>query len=154
MATIDAKIIGLEKLERAMLEAFAEWTKEDVNEAHWSDQFKEMGRWQYPNDTRRKNGEVVESPRDIYDLGALYDSGVQSYKITVGKSKAEANWHWNATNSSGQEYAWYVHEGRGTNVKAREFTDDIAIAPSFFRKAPGMAFMLRMQAALNGLNAN
>lgn len=151
MAIIHAQIIGVEKIERAMLQAFAKWSKEDINEAHWDDQFKDMGRWAYDGETRRKNKEVVESPRDIYDLGLLYESGIQSFNVTIGTSEARANWHWNATNSSGKEYAWYVHEGRGTNVTARKFTDDISFPSSFFRKAPGMALLSRMQTALNGL---
>jgi hypothetical protein len=30
--------------------------------------------WQYPRITVRQNGSVVSSPRDIYDLGNLYES--------------------------------------------------------------------------------
>ena len=31
-------------------------------------------RWHWPGETRRRNGEIVGSPRDIYDTGELYRS--------------------------------------------------------------------------------
>lgn len=152
MAIVSAVIINQKKLEQALINAFQEWTEEDINGAHWDDQFRE-DRWQYGNVTTRKNGETVGSPRDIYDLGALYESGINSYKFSIGANGAEASWHWDAKNSSGNEYAWYVHEGRGTNVTARPFTDDISLPSSFFRKPPGKALVLRVQTALNSISA-
>ena len=148
MAIVGAQIVNAKALERALLQAFEQWTEEDINDAHWDDQFKD-DRWKYDGETERKNGEVVTSPRDIYDLGELYESGINSYKFSATVNGAEANWHWDARDNSGKEYAWYVHEGLGTNVTPRPFTDDISIPSSFFRKAPGKALTLRVQQALN-----
>jgi hypothetical protein len=39
--------------------------------------------------------------------------------------------------------------GEVLNVTARPFTDSISISSSFFRKAPGMAFMLRVQTSMD-----
>ena len=145
------RFIGLERLEKALLDAFETWAEEDINDAHWDDQFRDMGRWKYDGVTERANGEVVTSPRDIYDLGELYRSGVESFRFDRASNGATANWHWDATNKKGQEYAWYVHEGLGRNATPRRFTDDISIPSSFFRKGPGRALVLRTQAELNKL---
>jgi hypothetical protein len=154
MIIVGAKFNNSASLEKALANAFKKWAKEDINEAHWDDQFKDMGRWQYNNETKRKNGEVVGSPRDIYDYGELYRSGVESFRINESPEMVEAAWHWDAKNSSGQEYAWYVHYGKGTNVDARPFTDDIAIPSSFFYKGPGKALVRRIGAELKTLNGN
>jgi len=152
MAVISARIIGGKRIERALIDAFAKWAEEDINDAHWDDQFKDMDQWEWPGETRRRNGEVVDSPRDIYDLGDLYESGVKSFKLNRTVTGAEASWHWDATNSSGQEYAYYVHEGTRL-MPGRPFTDDIAIPSSFFRKGPGKALELRVQEELDKINA-
>jgi hypothetical protein len=143
-----ARIVNQKLIEEALLNAFDKWAKEDINEAHWDDQFKDMGKWSWDGETRRKNGEVVDSPRDIYDLGDLYESGVKSFKLNRTSNGTEANWHWDATNSSGEEYAWYVHEGTDT-MKGRPFTDDISMTSSFFRKGPGKALLRQVQDALS-----
>lgn len=153
MPAVNAVIIGQELIEKALVDAFETWAEEDINDAHWDDQFKEE-KWRYDNETKRKNGDVVTSPRNIYDLGELYESGIKSYRFERSSNGAEANWHWDAKNSSGQEYAWYVHEGEGTNVTARPFTDDISIPSSFFFKAPGKALKLRVAQYLDQLNAS
>ena len=152
MAIISARIIGAKQIEKALLDAFEKWAEEDINDAHWDDQFRDMEQWEWDGETRRKNGEVVGSPRDIYDLGDLYESGVKSFKLNRTTAGAEANWHWDATNSSGEEYAWYVHEGT-RKMPGRPFTDDISIPSSFFRKAPGKALQLRVQDELDKINA-
>jgi hypothetical protein len=152
MAIVGAKLINPESIENALVQAFETWVKEDINDAHWDDQFKNMAKWDYDNETRRKNGEVISTPqRDIYDLGLLYQSGIDSSVIENTGAMVTANWHWDATNASGKEYATYVHDGLGTNVKARPFTDDISVASSFFLKAPGKAFKLRVSKAMAGL---
>ena len=153
MAVAGARIIGGGNVERALVDAFETWASEDINDAHWQDQFKEE-KWKYDGVTERKNGLVVTSPRDIYDIGELYKSGVDSFRLTKGATGAQASWHWDATNNSGNEYAWYVHEGIGSNATARPFTDDISIAASFFRKAVGKALKLRTAQALERLNAS
>jgi hypothetical protein len=152
MAIVGAKLINPESIENALIQAFETWVKEDINDAHWDDQFKNMAKWDYDNETRRKNGEVISTPRrDIYDLGLLYRSGIDSSVIENTGAMVTANWHWDATNASGKEYATYVHDGLGTNVRARPFTDDILVASSFFLKAPGKAFKLRVRKAMAAL---
>ena len=151
MAIVGAKLINPESIENALVQAFETWVKEDINDAHWDDQFKNMAKWDYNNETRRKNGEVVDTPRDIYDLGLLYKSGIASSVVENTGTMVTANWHWDAKNTSGHEYATYVHDGRGSNTTARPFTDDISVASSFFLKAPGMAFKLRVRKAMAAL---
>jgi hypothetical protein len=82
MPAISARFFGGKDIERALVNAFEEWTREDVNGAFWDDQFKEE-KWRHGPYTVRKNGDPVGSPRDIYDLGNLYDSGVNSYKYRI-----------------------------------------------------------------------
>ena len=154
MAIVGAKLINPESIENALVQAFEIWVKEDINKKHWDEQFKNMSRWDYDmgdKPTVRKNGEVVDTPRDIYDLGFLYKSGIDSSVIENTGEMVTANWHWDAKNTSGQEYATYVHDGRGSNTTARPFTDDISVASSFFLKAPGMAFKLRVRKAMAAL---
>jgi hypothetical protein len=154
MAIVGAKLINPESIENALIQAFETWVKEDINKKHWDEQFKNMSKWDYDlgdKPTVRKNGEVVDSPRDIYDLGLLYQSGIDSSVIENTGTMVTANWHWDAKSGkdqSGKEYAIYVHEGRGSNTTARPFTDDISVASSFFLKAPGINFRLRVSRAM------
>jgi hypothetical protein len=153
MPAINARLLGAKDIERALINAFEEWTREDVNGAFWDDQFKEE-KWRHSPYTERENGDTVGSPRNIYDLGNLYDSGVNSYKYQSSATGASADWHWDAKNRSGEEYAWYVHNGQGTNYPyPRRFTDDISFKFSF-RRPVGKALQSRVQTALNALNAN
>ena len=139
---------------KALSDAFTQWAEEDINETHWREQFLER-EWKYDGKTKRKNPSApvrdAGNPRDIYDFGKLYESGVESFSLAFTGAGIRASWHWDAKNSSGREYAWYVHEGQGTNKDARKFTDDIAIAASFFLKKPGMALQRRVTLSLNGL---
>ena len=148
MAILGGKIINGHLIENALVAAFETWAKQDINNDHWRQQFQDMSRWDYFNETKRKNGEIVDTPRDIYDLGYLYESGVKSFFAEREGSAVTAYWHWDAKNTSGEEYAWYVHEGLGTNTMSRPFTDDIAFAPNFFLKAPGIRFKMRVREAL------
>ena len=114
---VNAKVTNAQKLESTIIAAFKQWADKDINEDHWRYQFLER-EWPYAGTTQRKNKkkypEPVGNPRNIEDWGDLYQSGVDSYEFSdfslVGGG-AKAYWHWNATNRSGQEYAWYVHEG-------------------------------------------
>jgi len=154
MAIVGAKLINPESIENALVQAFETWVKEDINKKHWDEQFKNMSKWDYDlgdKPTVRKNGEVVDSPRDIYDLGLLYQSGIDSSVIENTGAMVTANWHWDAKNTSKKEYAIYVHEGRGSNTTARPFTDDISVASSFFLKAPGINFRLLVSKAMAAL---
>ena len=154
MAVAGARIIGGDNFEKALKKAFQRWTEEDINGAFWDDQFKEE-KWKHSPLTVRRNGDTAGNPRDIYDLGKLYQSGVDSYKYDLSSRAAGAHWHWDAKNSSGEEYAVYVHEGWGTNDPyPRPFTDDVSDMAFSFRKPIGKALLLRIEAALTGLNAN
>lgn len=148
-----ARIIGGEQIEKALLEAFERWTKADINYTFWSDQFKDE-KWDHSPLTIRANGSQAESPRDIYDLGELYRSGIKSYRYESSSDSATASWYWDAKNRSGEEYAWYVHEGLGTNEPyERRFTDDVSDMAFSFRLPIGRALLSRVSVALAGLNA-
>ena len=150
MAILGAEIVNGHVIENALIAAFETWVEEDINKRHWDEQFKNMSKWPYDlgdKPTVRKNGQTVDSPRDIYDLGLLYKSGLKTVLEDTG-TMVTANWHWDAKNTKGKEYAWYVHEGIGSNTTARPFTDDIAFAPTFFLKAPGIRFKMRVREAL------
>lgn len=66
----------------------------------------------WPNETKRKNGETVTSPRDIIDTRALYDGFL--YNL-VGTRKAKFEWT--------AEHSAAVHNGAvfksGTTLTAR-----------------------------------
>jgi hypothetical protein len=121
-----ARIINTRQVEQALLQAFEEWTKEDVNDKYWREKFED--RYPYPGPaTNRKAKPPAGNPRDILDTEALYESGVKSYSYEQGANGAKAEWHWNAENSSGIEYAWFVHEGQGPYSRApRPWTDELA----------------------------
>lgn len=154
-----AKLINTAKIEQALVVAFSQWATEDVNDTHWREQFTEV-KWKYEREgreekTRRGNPSApirdAGNPRDIYDFGLLYQSGVDSFTLVANAAIVNASWHWDAKNSSGREYASYVHNGTGTNRTARPFTDDISIPSSFFAKKPGMALKNRIADALSRL---
>jgi hypothetical protein len=151
---IKAKLINGASIEKALTKAFEEWATEDINKTHWRMQFLERD-WPYAGDTKRQNpGAPIRdagNPRDIYDFGRLYESGVQSFELGATGSVLRASWHWDATNGSGKEYASYVHYGTGTNITARPFTDDIAIPTTFLYKAPGIALKRRVAIAIGAL---
>lgn len=128
-----AKIVGAKELEAEILRAFLDWVEEDIDDKYMAEQFLDKGRWPYPPPgTKRKNGEVAGNPRNIYDLGNLYKSGRASFDVSIGVKGAEASWHWTAKNSSGEEYAWFVHEGEGPHARApRPWTDEL-VSPYLF----------------------
>lgn len=132
--------------EDKLVNAFAVWAEEDINDAYWDDQFK-ADIWSYPNETKRKNGETVGSPRNIYDLGALYDSGRESFSVNLGGTSPSASWTWDAVNSSGRAYAWYVHEGLSTNQEPRPWTDDFQIKAKFEASVVSRALRNRIRQA-------
>lgn len=118
---VGGTIINAKKLEDKLVKAFETWARFDVND-YFRDQFLE-DKWPYDGETERKNGETVTSPRNIFDLGDLYRSGRDSFSITQGGVDITASWDWNAKNSGGRGYAWYVHEGLSTNLAPRQWTD-------------------------------
>jgi hypothetical protein len=148
MAVTGARIIGGDDIEKALVKAFEEWTREDVNNKFWKTQFIDR-KWKYDGVTVRKNRDTVgPEPRDIYDLGYLYES--TSYSYSSSTETAEAKWNWDATNTSGDEYASYVHEGT-SSMPGRPFTDDVSDMAFSFRKPIGKALLSRVQAAMRRL---
>ena len=68
-------------------------------------------KWGWPGSTKRKNGQVVSSPRDIVDEGDL----LASQQVNIAVFAAE--WEWAV------QYSAIVHQGNGTNVPARPWTE-------------------------------
>jgi hypothetical protein len=127
---VGAKIVGGAFWEQKLQAAFEAWTRFEVND-HFRDQFNNEI-WDYGAVTFRKSGQTVgPEPRDIYDLGDLYRSGRDSFTITNGSSDVTASWDWDAKNTSGKPYAYYVHEGKGTNIEPRQWTDPL-VSPDLF----------------------
>ena len=50
MAVVGVKLIGQKLIEQALVDAFETWASEDINDAHWQDQFKEE-KWNYVKGT-------------------------------------------------------------------------------------------------------
>ena len=159
MPAINARITGAKQIEQALINAFEDWTKDDINGKFWEKEFKRVD-WKYDGTTTRENPAAfikeARELRDIYDYGELMNSGIESYSYQSSPQGASANWHWDAKNRSGEEYAHYVHEGEGTNRSARGFTDRVSDAKFSFMDADGIGadLEIRVQAALNALHAN
>jgi hypothetical protein len=143
---VGGKFINPEAFTKKLTTAFATWANDDINDSYWDDFFKD-DRWSYPGETRRKNGEVVGSPRDIYDLGNLYNSGKESFTLNLGGNSPSASWNWDARNESGRAYAWYVHEGLGTNRAPRPWTDAFQVPAKFERGVAMRALKNRIREA-------
>ena len=120
-------LINGDQLVRKLEKAFETWARFDVND-YFRDQFLE-DKWDYDGETLRKSGEFVgPEPRNIFDLGELYRSGRDSFDTEKTFDSVDASWNWDAKNSSGKSYAWYVHEGPdlfagNTNLSPRQWTD-------------------------------
>jgi hypothetical protein len=144
-----ARLYGGQQLEAELASVFEDWLREDVNDKFLSEQFL-TDRWQYPPPgTRRKNGQLAGNPRDIYDTGALFKSGQRSFDVETTSFKVEGSWHWNATNASGEEYAWFVHEGQGPYSRApRPWTDELAVPYLFDYSEPKKDLELRITRGL------
>lgn len=136
-------------LVRQLASAFETWAREDIDDAYWDDQFKDMELWDYGRETRRKNGEVVDSPRDIFDTGALYQSGRDSFKISASNNRIDADWAWDAASPGGYHYARDVHEGEGTSAGwPRRWTEELHVPQRFDASVVKLALLNRMKAAL------
>lgn len=145
-----ARIVGAKALEKALLSAFQQWTEDDVNGEYWRERFEDEYSYEGPP-TQRKNGEIARDPRNILDTEELYDSGVESYRYQENTNGAEANWHWNAKNSSGDEYAWFVHNGEGPHSReARRWTDELASEYLFEGSEIKSRLVARIAQRLNG----
>lgn len=134
-----------ERIVRKLVQAFEDWAEQDVNR-FFEDQFK-SDIWYYPRQTTRKNSTVAGTSRDIYDLGALYESG-KDVDINLDANSVSAAWNWDAKNSSGRAYAVYVHEGLGTNLVPRPWTDDLYYPQKFANSSVRLALKARIKAAL------
>ena len=153
LVIVGASLLNAKTLEGKLLQAFKEWTEKDINEDYWEEQFI-FKDWSYNGTTKRKNpGAFIEeagSPRDIIDYGELYRSGVKSYSFSMGASSASASWNWDAKNSSEQPYARYVHEGEGTNVTARRWTDELYYPQKFEMSDVRLVLVRRVSMVLGG----
>jgi hypothetical protein len=78
--------------------------------------------WAWPNETKRRNGSTVTSPRDIVDLGNLLRS-----QALVRESPSQYRFEWDPLDpETGFPYALIVHEGltsRRARYKARPWTE-------------------------------
>jgi len=120
---VGAKILGIKLLEAKLQGAFKEWAKEDVNGDYWDKQFGSKI-WDYPGTTIRKNTETIAP-------------GIEIFKTTKSDNSVTASWDWDAKNSTGNLYAYYVHEGAekaGNNLVPRKWTDALVV-PSLFAKS-------------------
>jgi hypothetical protein len=144
---IGGTIVNAKLLEAKLAKAFETWARFDAND-YFRDQFVE-DKWPYPGETERKSGELARDPRNIFDLGDLYRSGRDSFKITQGSTDVTASWDWDAKNSSGRGYAWYVHEGLSTNLEPRQWTDIFQQRDLFAGSNVSKELRSRIRTALN-----
>lgn len=151
-----ARMRNAHVLANKIASAFEEWAWTDVNLDYWNEQFK-TPIWSYAGKDvtiRRSDRALIkeaDSPRDIYDYGELYESGVNSCSVNLSPNLAVASWKWDAKNSSGQAYAWYVHEGRGSNESPRRWTDELYDPQKFDTSMIKQKLLRRIRAALSSL---
>ena len=79
---VGGELINPDQIVNKLTKAFETWANIDVND-YFRNEFLE-DKWPYEGETKRKNGQIVGSPRDIFDLGDLYRSGRESFSITQG----------------------------------------------------------------------
>ena len=144
---VGGELINPGNIENKLIKAFETWTRFDVND-YFRDQVLE-DRWNYDGETKRKSGEVATSPRNIFDLGDLYRSGRDSFSISQGGVDITASWDWDAKNSSGRGYAWYVHEGLSTNLSPRQWTDVFQQRDLFGSSQVSKDLKMRIRTALS-----
>jgi hypothetical protein len=102
-------LLNFNQIDTAIAESFQELIEEFAQE-----QVRQIEaiEWPWPRETVRSTGEVVNSPRNIVDTGALRDSLNIEWI-----SPTEAIYHWDV------DYAIYVHQGavllNGTDLPAR-----------------------------------
>jgi hypothetical protein len=149
---VGGTVLNARTLEAKLTKAFETWARFDVND-YFRDQFLE-DKWGYPGETQRKSGELAGTSRNIFDLGELYRSGRDSFKIEQGGVDVTASWNWDAKNSSGRGYAWYVHEGPrlfdgNTNLAPRPWTDIFQQRDLFAGSNVSKELRSRIRTALN-----
>ena len=143
-----ATLVNGKALEDKLIQAFKTWAEKDLDDGFFEDQFKDP-KWEYDGITERKNGLLAGPVRDIYDLGNLYESGKESFNITISSSSVEASWNWDATNASGKAYAMYVHEGLGANKTPRRWTEDLYVPSKFAASVVSQDLKARIRSAFN-----
>lgn len=145
-------ILNSGSIEAALVKAFKTWADEDINDKFFSEQFMTK-KWKYPlPSTVRKSGPPAGNPRDIHDTGALFKSGQESFSLQENANGVSANWYWNAKNASGEEYAFYVHEGEGPHARvARKWTDELVVPSEFERSEAKQDLIARIRSALSSL---
>ncbi len=145
-----ARMVGGESWERALLIAFQKWTEKDVNEQYWREKFEDEYKYEGPI-TIRKKKPPAGNPRDILDTEELYKSGVKSYDYSADGDGARADWHWDAENSSDEQYAWFVHEGQGPHSREpRRWTDELASEYLFEGSEIERRLLNRIEKEING----
>jgi len=144
---VGGTLLNASKIEAKLVKAFETWTRFNVND-YFRDQFLE-DKWTYDGETERKNGETAGSPRNIFDIGDLYRSGRDGFSITQDGVDITASWSWDAKNSSGRGYAWYVHEGLSTNLAPRRWTDVFQQRDLFSGSQVGRELKMQIRSALN-----
>ncbi len=104
--------INITKINRAIRQA-ADATVERLSHAYDEALTDEV--WEWDGTTYRRNGDVVDSPRDVVDTGKLFDSKV------IRRRGDEAQFEWTA------DHAAIVHDGATTRdgkaIPARPWTD-------------------------------
>ena len=150
-----ARLLNRNSIETALIKAFGLWAKEDINDKFFSEQFIDR-QWPYPGPpTIRKAGGIADNPRDIYDTGKLFKSGQNSFTLKSGPNLTSAGWYWDATNASGEEYAFYVHEGKGPHARVpRKWTDDLVIPAKFAQSDAIKDLSARISIEFAGLHGN
>ena len=150
-----ARLLNRNSIETALIKAFGLWAEEDINDKFFSEQFIDR-QWRYPGPpTIRKSGGIAGNPRDIYDTGKLFKSGQNSFTLKKGPNLTSAGWYWDATNASGEEYAFYVHEGKGPHARVpRKWTDDLVIPAKFAQSDAIKDLSARISIEFAGLHGN
>ena len=103
-----------------VFEQAMDWAEQDFQE-----EIKSV-KWDWPGTTFRMNGERVESPRDIVDLGGLMRS---QKRENIGNDKTTFTWTGALPDGSEEAYALEVHDGyveksSGETRLARPFTNN------------------------------
>lgn len=150
-----ARLLNRNRIETALIKAFGLWAEEDINDKFFSEQFIDR-QWPYPGPpTIRTSGGIAGDPRDIYDTGKLFKSGQNSFTLKSGPNLTLAGWYWDATNASGEEYAFYVHEGKGPHARVpRKWTDDLVIPAKFAQSDAMQDLSARISIEFAGLHGN
>jgi len=108
------KLMVLRGVCQRTFERGMDWADKDFDQQMASSKWPLTESW--PNTTRRKNGEVVDSPRDIIDTGALLQS---KRRDPISSSITEFIWE--------DDVAEGVHDGmvtkRGKRLPARPWTE-------------------------------